>query len=280
MIDGQLCVITGASAGIGAATALGLAAQGARLVLVARRIERLNSVAEQCRRAGAGRVDVLQADLSTLAGMTLAGRHLSERHARIDVLVNNAGGAFERRQETPDGLERTFALNHMAYFVVTRLLEVPLKAAQGRVVVVASEAHRGPQVALDDLQLRRAYSPVRAYQQSKLANILFARELARRWRADGVCVNALHPGFVNSEFASNNSGPLGLLFRSLKVFGLDPKRGARTSIHLATSPDMAGRTGGYYAKARPLRPSLQAEDGAAGEHLWHRSEEIAQAATV
>jgi NAD(P)-dependent dehydrogenase (short-subunit alcohol dehydrogenase family) len=275
-IEGKLCVITGATSGIGLITAERLARMGARLVLVGRdpaRGER--ALARIKARAPRAEVSVHYADLSRLDALRTLAAGLNAL-SRIDVLINNAGAMFWRRQVTADGLERTFALNHMAYFVLTALLRDKLASSPARIVNVASDAHRGAKLDFGDLQSARNYSGMRAYSRSKLCNILFTRELARRLSGTGVTANCLHPGFVNSRFGDNNPGVVGLGTRIAKqLFAISPERGAETPVYLATSPELEGKTGGYYDQCAPKSPSAEAQDDAAARRLWEASARIA-----
>jgi NAD(P)-dependent dehydrogenase (short-subunit alcohol dehydrogenase family) len=275
-IEGKLCVITGATSGIGLITAERLARQGARLVLVGRdpvRGER--ALARIKARAPRAEASVHYADLSRLDGLRTLAAGLNAL-SRIDVLINNAGAMFWRRQVTADGLERTFALNHMAYFVLTALLRDKLASASARVVNVASDAHRGARLDFGDLQSAHGYSGMRAYSRSKLCNILFTRELARRLSGTGVTANCLHPGFVNSRFGDNNPGLVGFGTRIAKqIFAISPERGAETPVYLASSPDLEGKSGGYYEKCALTTPSREAQDDATARRLWDESARIA-----
>jgi NAD(P)-dependent dehydrogenase (short-subunit alcohol dehydrogenase family) len=275
-IEGKLCVVTGATSGIGLITAERLAVMGARLVLVGRdpaRGER--ALARIKARAPRAEVSIHSADLSRLDALRTLGAGL-DALSRIDVLINNAGAMFWRRQVTADGLERTFALNHMAYFVLTALLRDKLAAsAPARIVNVASEAHRGARLDFGDLQNAHNYSGMRAYSRSKLCNILFTRELARRLSGTGVTANCLHPGFVNSRFGDNNPGVVGIGTRIAKqFFAISPERGAETPVYLASSPEVDG-TGGYYDQCALKSPSAEAQDEATARRLWEESERIA-----
>jgi NAD(P)-dependent dehydrogenase (short-subunit alcohol dehydrogenase family) len=275
-IEGKLCVITGATSGIGLITAERLARQGARLVLVGRDPARGEAALARIKaRAPRAEVSVHYADLSRLDGLRTLAAGLNAL-SRIDVLINNAGAMFWRRQVTADGLERTFALNHMAYFVLTALLRDKLASASARVVNVASDAHRGARLDFGDLQSAHGYSGMRAYSRSKLCNILFTRELARRLSGTGVTANCLHPGFVNSRFGDNNPGLVGLGTRIAKqLFAIPPERGAETPVYLASSPDLEGKTGGYYEKCALTTPSREAQDDATARRLWDESARIA-----
>jgi NAD(P)-dependent dehydrogenase (short-subunit alcohol dehydrogenase family) len=275
-IEGKLCVITGATSGIGLITAERLARQGARLVLVGRDPARGEAALARIKaRAPRAEASMHYADLSRLDGLRTLAAGLNAL-SRIDVLINNAGAMFWRRQVTADGLERTFALNHMAYFVLTALLRDKLASASARVVNVASDAHRGARLDFGDLQSAHGYSGMRAYSRSKLCNILFTRELARRLSGTGVTANCLHPGFVNSRFGDNNPGLVGLGTRIAKqLFAIPPERGAETPVYLASSPDLEGKTGGYYEKCALTTPSREAQDDATARRLWDESARIA-----
>ena len=276
-LDGKFCVVTGGTSGIGLAAAERLAAMGADLVLVghdparaAAANARLSSILPRAK------VTVILADLSLLSEQRRVAETLAAL-PRIDVLLNNAGAIFNQRSETADGLERTFALNHMGYYVVTRLLEARLRAsAPMRIVNVASGAHRGAKLDLDDLQMQRRFDGWLAYRNSKLCNILFTRELARRLEGSGITANCLHPGFVASRFGDNNSG----LFRAgvafAKRFAAIPvEAGAETPVYCATSPELDGVTGLYFGKCRAETPSPAAQDDASARRLWQESARIA-----
>jgi len=276
-MEGKLCVITGATSGIGLITAERLAAMGARLVLVGR--DRARGEAALARiKAFAPRAEVSMhyADLARLDALRTLAAGLAAL-SRIDVLINNAGAMFWRREVTADGLERTFALNHMAYFVLTALLRDKLAASSpARIVNVASDAHRGARLDFSDLQSKRNYNGIRTYSRSKLCNILFTRELARRLAGSGVTANCLHPGFVNSRFGDNNPGVVGAGTRIAKqLFAISPERGAETPVYLASSPAVEGKSGGYFEKCAPSTPSREAQDDAAARRLWEESAWIA-----
>ncbi len=271
-------VITGATNGIGLVAAETLAAEGARIVFVARDPARARDLSARLLRANPDAAhDWVQADLSTVSAMTAAGAALAAKAPRIDVLVNNAGAIFDRREVTVDGLEKTFAVNHMAYFVLTEALR-PNLTAGARIVSTASTAHAYASLDFDDLQTEKGYSAFGAYGRSKLCNILWTRELARRLQGTGVTANCLHPGGVNTGFGDNAKGALRLLFGLGKRFMLTPAQGADTLIWLASAPDVAGKTGGYWAKETLTQPSGAARDGEAGRRLWDASEAIVAAA--
>jgi NAD(P)-dependent dehydrogenase (short-subunit alcohol dehydrogenase family) len=276
-MEGKLCVITGATSGIGLITAERLAAKGARLVLVGRDPARGEAALARIKaRAPRAEVSIHYADLSRLDALRTLAVGLNAL-SRIDVLINNAGAMFWRRQVTADGLERTFALNHMAYFVLAALLHDKLVACSpARIVNVASDAHRGARLDFGDLQSAHGYSGMRAYARSKLCNILFTRELARRLSGTGVSANCLHPGFVNSRFGDDNPGLVGIGTRIAKqIFAIPPERGAETPVYLASWPDLEGKSGGYYDQCAPKTPSPEARDDAAARRLWEESAKIA-----
>jgi len=276
-IDGKVCIVTGATSGIGLVTAETLATKGARVVLVGRDRARANAVLARIKRRVAGAaIESEIADLSRLDEVRSLGARLAAL-PRIDVLINNAGAMFQRRQITPDRLERTFALNHLAYFVLTDLLRDRLiESAPARIVNVASEAHRGAKLDFDDLQSEHSYRGFAAYGRSKLCNILFTRELARRLQGTGVTANCLHPGFVASRFGDDNGG----LFRigigiAKRLLAISLEDGAATSIYLASAPEVEGRTGLYFDKCKPATPSAAAQDDTVAQELWLRSARIA-----
>jgi len=275
-LAGRTVLVTGGSGGIGRATALGLAAMGAHLAITGRDRERTEAAAREIRAAGTGQVDVFVADMSSQSEVRrLAGEVLGSL-PRIDVLVNNVGGFWDTRHVTADGLERTFALNHLAPFLLTNLLLDRLQqSAPARVVTVSSGAHTMGRIDFDDLGGERSYSGMRAYSQSKLANILFTYELARRLGAGGVTANALHPGMVRTGFGAEDSGSLQRLFTPLmRPFMKTPAQGAATSIYLASAPEVDGVSGGYFAGCRPKGSSKRSYDEATAARLWQASEDL------
>jgi NAD(P)-dependent dehydrogenase (short-subunit alcohol dehydrogenase family) len=272
-MNGKTVIITGATSGIGEVAAIRLAEQGARIVFTARDKKRADDTMSKLRRANPQAEHRLHmADLSILAEMKRVGAELA-REPRIDVLINNAGALFNKRQETADGLEMTFALNHMAYFVVTNLLLPHLKPG-ARIVTVASNAHRGAKLDFDDLQSRRGYAGFGVYSKSKLANILFNRELARR-APPGVTANALHPGFVATRFGDQSGGLMRAVFRVAKPIGaISPEEGAKTVIHLASSPVVEGITGEYFYECAIATPTQEARNDTDARRLWEISASI------
>jgi NAD(P)-dependent dehydrogenase (short-subunit alcohol dehydrogenase family) len=278
---GKVVVITGGNTGIGKEAAVGLAGLGARVVISSRNEERGRSAQKEVTdRSGNNSVEVMSLDLASFRSIRSFAADVLERFDHVDVLVNNAGLILRRRAETEDGFEETFGVNHLGHFLLTDLLLERLRAsAPARVVVVSSDAHKGARRGLDfvDLQAERKYKWAKAYSRSKLANIYFARELSRRLDGTGVTVNALHPGFVRSEFG--RGGDLGGIYGwGIKYvaspFAISPEKGARTSIYLASSPDVDGVSGLYFYKCKPTAPSTVAQDDDAARRLWDASEKL------
>jgi NAD(P)-dependent dehydrogenase (short-subunit alcohol dehydrogenase family) len=276
-LQGKICVITGATSGIGLAAAEALAVRGASLALIGRNRIRGEAALARVRAAAPGvRATVHYADLLRASEVRRLGADLLADYRRIDVLINNAGALFEQREITEDGLERTFALNHMAYFRLTQLLRDRLAAsAPARVVNVASRAHEGAVLDCDDLNLEHGYTGWTAYRRSKLANILFTRELARRLAGSGVTATCLHPGFVASRFGDNNRGASRWAFSLAKLFAISEKRGAETLVYLASDPAVGGASGGYFVRSRPATPSTAARDDQTARRLWEISAKLA-----
>lgn len=276
-MQGKIVVITGATSGIGQIAAQRLAAQGARVVIIARDEARAGRTLEKLRAAGPTaehRAHI--ADLTSLAEVRQVGAAIAAQEPRVDVLINNAGNIFPQRRETADGLERTFALNHMAYFLLTRELRARLVAsAPARIVNTASRAHWGNKLDFDDLQMRKSYWALTAYGRSKLANILFTRELARRLAGTGVTANCLHPGFVATGLGQRGGGAYALMVRAAMLFAGEAGDGAKTIAYLAAAPEVAAKTGGYFVDCRATPPSAAAQDDAAAERLWTESERLA-----
>jgi NAD(P)-dependent dehydrogenase (short-subunit alcohol dehydrogenase family) len=276
-MQGKVIVITGATSGLGRLAAIRLAQMGARLVVVARDRDRADRTLEELRQAGPEQGHtVYLADLSILGQVKRVGAEIAAAEPRIDVLVNNAGSIFGTRRETPDGLELTFATNHMAYFILTQMLLPCLTAAApARIVNTASGAHRGQQLDFDDLQATRGYRAQTIYGRSKLANILFTRELAKRLADTGVIANCLHPGFVATNFGQRNNGLFGFLVRIAMLFAKPPEPGAETMVYLASDSSVAGVSGEYFRDSRLAQPSQQAQNDETARRLWEESVRIA-----
>jgi retinol dehydrogenase 12 len=279
-LKGRTCLITGATGGIGEATAHGLAALGATVIMHGRDAEKGRRAVEQIMLAtGNSEVSFLEADLASLVEVRRLARELEGRLPRVDVLVLNAGIACAHRTTTADGHEMTFSVNHLAHFLLTALLRPALaRSDAGRIVVVSSEAHRGAHLDFDDLMLERGYGQLRAYSRSKLANLLFMRALARRLEGTSVTCNALHPGVVRTGIFRNAPALLrGVLASIGRLFLLSPEQGARTSLYLASSPEVVRQSGGYYIRCKPAQPSAAALDEVAAERLWEVSEKLIEA---
>lgn len=276
-MQGKTVVVTGATSGIGEVAADRLAEKGARIVFIARdrargeqTLKHLNAIAPRAAHA------VHYADLSRLSEMKRVAGEIAAAEPKIDVLVNNAGALFNTREVTGDALEKTFALNHMSYFVVTSILLDRLKAASGaRIVSTASDAHKGAKLNFSDLQSERGYSGFAVYGRSKLMNILFTRELARRLKGTGVTANCLHPGFVATRFGDRSGGILSFGVKLAKNFAITPEQGAETIIHLASSPGVEGASGQYFYKSKPVAPTKEAQNDSDAARLWDISAKLA-----
>jgi retinol dehydrogenase 12 len=263
-----LIVLTGATRGIGRAAAIELARRGAEVVVVGRERERVDAVVGETQAAGVGApIHAQVADLALMANVRALAAELCDRHGRIDVLANNAGALFASRKVTSEGFEQTFALNHLAPFLLTNLLLDRL--AGGRVVTTASDAHTGGRLDLDDLQSERSYAAMRVYGTSKLCNILFTRELAKR--APELCANCLHPGVVRTGFGKNDNGIWKVLTTLGAPFLRSPERGARSLVWLATSEEGGRLTGEYVEDEKVAQPSATARNAELASALWERS---------
>jgi retinol dehydrogenase 12 len=274
-MNGKVCVVTGATSGIGKAAAIALARAGAHVVIVGRDRARTEATQVEVAAVAAGAMPHTQiADLSSMAQV----RALAERLGgleRIDVLINNAGFVASQRRVTEDGFEEVFAVNHLAPFLLTNLLRGKLTAsAPARVITVTSDAHTAARLDLDNLNLERGWDSWRSYSNSKLANILFTRELARRLEGTGVTATCAHPGVVRTGFGRDASPLLRIGLTIARPFLLSPERGASTIVYLATSSDVANATGGYYVKSQLREPSKAARDEATARRLWELSEEL------
>jgi len=275
---GKTVVITGGTSGIGEVAAETLAKKGARIVLVARDKSRGDATLARLRESAPdGTHSMYVADLTRLAEMKRVAAQIADQEPQIDVLINNAGALFSTRRLTEDGLECTFALNHMAYFVVTEGLRERLSATKSaRVINTASNAHQGATLDFDDLQSAKSFAALKAYGRSKLCNILFTRELARRLHGTGVTANCLHPGFVATRFADQSGRLLSRLVWLAKFFAISPAKGAETIVYLASSPEVAETTGQYFYNCRPATPSPSAQDDRSALLLWQCSEALAK----
>ena len=274
---GKTVVITGGTSGIGEVAAVALAKMGARIVLVARDKARGEVTLARLRDSAPGVAhSVHYADLLRLVEMKRVAAQIADHELHIDVLINNAGALFATRRTTEDGLESTFALNHMAYFVLTDGLRERLSAsASARIINTASAAHQRATLDFDDLQSAKSFGAMKAYSRSKLCNILFTRELARRLRGTGVTANCLHPGFVATRFGDESGALMSWVVWLAKVFAISPARGAQAIIYLASSPNVAKTTGTYFYELVPALPSPAAQDDRSALLLWERSAALA-----
>jgi NAD(P)-dependent dehydrogenase (short-subunit alcohol dehydrogenase family) len=274
---GKSVLVTGGTGGIGKATASGLAALGARVGITGRDQARAAAAAVSIRATtGNAAVDAFAADMSVQAGVRRLAAQVADTYPRLNVLVNNVGGFWAHRHVTADGLERTFALNHLAPFLLTNLLLDRLTAsAPARIVTVSSGAQAMGRIDFDDLQGERNYSGQRAYSQSKLANVMFTYELARRLEATGVTATVLHPGVVRTSFGAEDQAHFAIMIRVARPFMKTPAQGAVTPIYLASSPQIEGVTGQYFANRKPKTASKAAYDTAIAARLWQASASLA-----
>jgi NAD(P)-dependent dehydrogenase (short-subunit alcohol dehydrogenase family) len=279
-MQGKVVVVTGSNVGIGFETAVGVAALEATTVLACRNQAKAKAAAREItKRTWNDDVHVVSLDLADLASVRKAAEDILTRWDRLDILVNNAGGAWSARQETEQGFEYTFGVNHLGHFFLTNLLVSRLRAgAPSRIINVTSVGHHFARYGMrfDDLQSERGYDGMEAYCRSKLANVLFTRQLAKRLDDANVTVNAAHPGPVRSSFGMDGDlhGFMSIGMRLVRPFEISPKRGARTSLHLATSPDVAGKTGMYWVRSKPGHMGRHARDDAAALRLWDESERL------
>jgi NAD(P)-dependent dehydrogenase (short-subunit alcohol dehydrogenase family) len=275
-MEGKVVLITGGTSGIGRAAATALAAMGAEVVVSGRSRERGESAVEEIRdTSGNEKVSLMLADLAVQAEVRGLAEEFRDRYDRLDVLVNNAGIIQSKRTQTPDGIELTLAVNHLAPFLLTNLLLDLLKeSAPSRIVTVSSEARRGAQIDFDDLQSERRYRAFKVYGMTKLANILFTYELAERLERTGVVANCLHPGGVNTNFGNNNRSFGTLIFRAFKPFMRTPEQGADTVVYLAVSPEAGKMTGRYLTDRKVVSTFQDPHDEVMQKRLWEISEEL------
>lgn len=276
-MNGKICMVTGATAGIGKVTATALAAQGAQVILTGRNQAKTEQTVRQiCSETGNPSVHYLLADFSDLDQVREMARLFNQRYSRLDVLVNNAGAFFNTRQETPYGVEMTLLVNHLAPFLLTNLLLKTIQAsAPARIVNVASDAHQYDTLNFEDLSFKRGYFGFKAYARSKLANVLFTYELARRLDPGAVTVNALHPGHIATDIWKTNFSFVGPALKWIMgFFSLTPQQGADNTIYLASSPSVAGITGKYFVKREPAASSPISYDEKIAQQLWDLSERL------
>lgn len=276
-MQNKVCLVTGATNGIGKVTALELAKRGATVIVVGRNPEKTEMVVNEIRaQSGSDNVKKALADLSSLADVRALAEEFRNKYSRLDVLVNNAGGYFNTRQLSADGYEMTFALNHLSYFLLTvSLLDMLKASAPARIVNVASDAHRSGRIDFNNLQAEKNFNGFAVYGRSKLANILFTYELAKRLHGTNVTANALHPGFVATGFGSNNGAliRIGVAIMT-RLMGISPEEGAKTTLHLASSPEVEGVSGKYFDKCKAVSSSTASYEVAARERLWEISEQL------
>lgn len=272
----KICMVTGATSGIGLATAHNLAQKGATVIVAGRSSEKSKAIVNSVKqKTGNASVDYLLADLSVQAEIKQLASEFVNRYSRLDVLVNNAGAIFLKRKLSADGIEMTLATNYLSYFMITNLLlDVIKNSAPARIVNVSSDMQKKAPFNFDDLEMRNKYSSFGAYGQSKLAIIIFSYELARRLEGTGVTVNAVHPGWAASNIGKNNGWLGNLLVPALKLFAPSPEKAARTSIHVASSPDVEGVTGKYFARNKPVESAPVSYDAQVARHLWDISEKM------
>lgn len=276
-MNGKICLVTGATNGIGKATAQALAQMGAAVVIVGRSPAKCAAVVDEIKQiSGNDAVEALIADLSIMAEVRQVAEQFKAKYQKLHVLVNNAGGAFMKREVTSEGFERTFALNHLNYFLLTNLLLDTLKAsAPARIVNVSSDAHKSAALDFDDLQSEKGNFGLKAYGRSKFANVVFSYELARRLSGSSVTVNALHPGLVRTGFASNMGAlPSAIIDFFMRFVALTPEQGAQTSVYLATSPQLEKVTGKYWTKSKALPSGRATYDEATWARLWEVSDQM------
>lgn len=274
-LTGRICVVTGATRGIGRPVAVGLAKLGAQLILVCRRQEDGADVAAAITAAGGRDAEVVVADLASQASIRKAAGEIVSRHDRLHVLVNNAGVILRERQVTVDGFETQFAVNHLAYFLLSHLLLDALRrGAPSRIVNVSSGAHQGGRIDFDALQSERRYDPIRVYSMTKLANLLFTKQLARQLEGSGVTVNAVHPGVVATRLLATFLNVPVVGGTIARAFGAKPEKGAETIIQLASAPELASVTGAYFAGGQQSRSSPASYDEAVARRLWEVSAEL------
>ncbi len=276
-MDGKVCLVTGATGGLGAATAMGLAHLGAAVIVVGRNASKGRDVVAQIQQeAGNPAAEYVQADLSSQQAIRQLAREVSAKHPKLHVLVNNAGASYSKRRESVDGIETTFALNHLGYFLLTNLLLDTLRASTpARIVNVSSDVHRDVTLDFDDLQARQGFNGYTAYKRSKLANLLFTYELARRLEGSGVTVNAVAPGLAKTGLGLQDGGMSSLAKRIINaLMGKSAEEAAQMSVYLASSPEVEGVSGKYFVKGQPVPSSEASYDEAAAKRLWQISAEI------
>jgi NAD(P)-dependent dehydrogenase (short-subunit alcohol dehydrogenase family) len=276
-MNGKVCLVTGATDGIGKVSARVLAELGAKVIIVGRNPEKSAIVLAELKSiSGNENIDLLMADLAVMQEVRDLAEQVISRYDRIDVLLNNAGGYFTKHEITSDGLEMTFSLNHMSYFLLTnKLMELLKYSAPARIVNVSSDAHYGVDMEFENLNGEQEYKAWKAYQKSKLANVLFTYELLEKVPED-ITVNCLHPGFVATNFGHNNGGFIGPVLKiAQRISAINPEEGAETSIFLCSSPEVKGVTGKYFFKCKPKTSSQESRNKDTGKRLWQISADLA-----
>ena len=276
-MNGKVCLVTGATDGIGKVSARVLAELGAKVIIVGRNPEKSAIVLAELRSiSGNENIDLLMADLAVMQEVRDLAEQVISRYDRLDVLLNNAGGYFTKHKITSDGLEMTFALNHMSYFLLTnKLMELLKYSAPARIVNVSSDAHYGVDMEFENLNGEQEYKAWKAYQKSKLANVLFTYELLKKVPGN-ITVNCLHPGFVATNFGHNNGGFFGPVLKiAQRISAIDPEEGAKTSIFLCSAPEVKGVSGKYFYKCQPKTSSRESRNMDTGKRLWQISSDIA-----
>jgi len=276
-MNGKVCLVTGATDGIGKVSARVLAELGAKVIIVGRNPEKSAFVLAELRSiSGNKNIDLLMADLAVMQEVRDLAEQVISRYDRLDVLLNNAGGYFTKHKITSDGLEMTFALNHMSYFLLTnKLMELLKYSAPARIVNVSSDAHYGVDMEFENLNGEQEYKAWKAYQKSKLANVLFTYELLKKVPGN-ITVNCLHPGFVATNFGHNNGGFFGPVLKiAQRISAIDPEEGAKTSIFLCSAPEVKGVSGKYFYKCQPKTSSRESRNMDTGKRLWQISSDIA-----
>ena len=276
LMKDKICLITGATDGIGKETARCLGKQNAQLILVGRNPKKGEKVRKKLiEKTGNNQIEILTADLSNMKAIRYLAERIYSRYDRLDVLINNAGAFFAQREETDEGLEKTFALNHLNYFLLTKLLlDLIKKSTDARIVNVSSQAHAGSTINFDDLHGEKDFSGWNTYKQSKLMNIMFTYKLAELLKDTPITVNTLHPGFVRTRFGDNNTGIVGIgLNLAKKIGAISIKKGAATSVFLASSPTVKGVTGKYFVKCKPKKSSAASYNKSNIDRLWKTTEQ-------
>jgi NAD(P)-dependent dehydrogenase (short-subunit alcohol dehydrogenase family) len=276
MMKHKICLVTGANSGIGYVTALELAQQGARVGMVCRNLERAEKARQEIiAKTNNEQIDIFLCDFAEQKQITQLAQQVGEQYEKIDILINNAGLIGNQRELTPDGLELTFAVNHLGYFMLTNLLkDTLLKSPEGRIINVSSEAHRFTKLDLHNLQLEKGYNSLKAYAISKLCNILFTKELSKRLKGTNLVTNCLHPGAVATNFANSANGFIKFFFKFSKPIFLSPEQGAKTVLYLATEDEAAQYSGEYWEKCKIKKPSLDALNEHYMTRLWEISTEL------